>query len=107
ARTLERPRPVVLGSALVLIAGLASLPLLRLEFLPEFHETNFIMHMTGAPGVGLDESRRVSVAAERALLAVPGIQSVAQFLGRTTLAEDHAFGVERSELVIRLRPDAD
>jgi len=107
ARALERPRPVVLGSVLVLIAGLASLPLVRLEFLPEFHETNFIMHMTGAPGVGLDESVRVGMAAERAFLSVPGVQSVAQFIGRATLAEDHGFGAERSEALVRLRADAD
>ena len=107
ARALERPRRVALGSALVPVAGLALVPLLRLEFLPEFHETNFIMHMMGAPGVGLDESVRVGIAAERALLAVPGVQSVAQFLGRATLAEDHGFGAERSELLVRLRPEAD
>ena len=106
-RALDRPRRVLLGSVLALIVGVALVPLLRLEFLPEFHETNFIMHMTGAPGVGLGESTRVGAAAERALLGVPGIQSVAQFLGRATLAEDHGFGAERSELLVRLRPDAD
>ncbi|TMB19769.1 MAG: efflux RND transporter permease subunit [Deltaproteobacteria bacterium] len=106
-RALDRPRRVLLGSVLALIAGVALVPLLRLEFLPEFHETNFVMHMTGAPGVGLGESTRVGAAAERALLGVPGIQSVAQFIGRATLAEDHGFGAERSELLVRLRPDAD
>ena len=106
-RALDRPRRVLLGSVLALIVGVALVPLLRLEFLPEFHETNFVMHMTGAPGVGLGESTRVGAAAERALLGVPGIQSVAQFLGRATLAEDHGFGAERSELLVRLRPDAD
>ena len=106
-RALDRPRRVLLGSVLALIVGVALVPLLRLEFLPEFHETNFVMHMTGAPGVGLGESTRVGAAAERALLGVPGIQSVAQFLGRATLAEDHGFGAERSELLVRLRPEAD
>jgi len=38
---------------------------------------------------------------------VPCVQSVAQFVGRATLAEDHGFGAERSELLVRLRPDAD
>jgi CzcA family heavy metal efflux pump len=107
ARALDHPRPVVLGSALVLLAGVALVPFLRLEFLPEFHETNFIMHMTGAPGVGLDESVRVGMAAERELLSVAGVQSVAQFIGRTTLAEDSGFGAERSELLVRLKADAD
>src|SRR2546429_4127342 len=36
-RALDRPRRVLLGSVLALIAGVALVPLLRLEFLPEFH----------------------------------------------------------------------
>src|SRR5438034_6319756 len=59
---LTRPAPVIAGSLAALAAALALTPLLRLEFLPEFHETNFVMHMTGAPGVGLDESARVGAA---------------------------------------------
>ena len=102
ARALARPAPVVAGSVLALCAGIGLLPLLRLEFLPEFHETNFIMHMTGAPGVGLGESMRVGMAVERGLLAVPGVRSVAQFIGRTTLAEDSGFGAAQSEMLVRL-----
>src|SRR5439155_1388450 len=90
----------------VLAASLALTPLLRLEFLPEFHETNFVMHMTGAPGVGLDESARVGAATARTLLAVPGVRSVAQVIGRSTLSED-TFGPERSEMMVQLEPGAD
>jgi Cu/Ag efflux pump CusA len=86
----------------VVVAGLVMAPLLELEFLPEFRETNLVMHMTGAPGVGLDESARVGAVAAKALLNVPGVRSVAHFIGRATLAEDHAFGAERGELLIRL-----
>ena len=107
ARVLARPAPIVAVSALAIAAGVVLVPFLRLGFLPEFHETNFIMHMTGAPGVGLDESIRVGMAAEREFLAVPGVRSVAQFLGRATLAEDHGFGAERSELLLRLEQGAD
>src|SRR5207245_4416199 len=69
-------------------SDVCSSDLLRLEFLPEFHETNFVMHMTGAPGIGLDESVRVGAATAHALLAVPGVRSVAQVIGRSTLSED-------------------
>src|SRR5262245_41772648 len=106
-RALARPRPVLAVSLATLCLGIGLVPLLRLEFLPRFHETNFIMHMTGAPGVGLDETMRVGIAAERAILSVPGVRSVAQFIGRADLSEDSAFGAERSELFVRLDPDAD
>jgi CzcA family heavy metal efflux pump len=104
-RVLARPRPLVVGSLAILLVGAALLPFLRLEFLPEFHETNFIMHMTGAPGVGLDESARVGGVAGHAILEVPGVRSVAQVIGRSTLSED-AWGSERSELMVQLDPDA-
>ena len=100
---LARPAPVIVGSLAALAAALALTPLLRLEFLPEFHETNFVMHMTGAPGVGLDESARVGAATARTLLAVPGVRSVAQVIGRSTLSED-TFGPERSEMMVQLEP---
>src|SRR5438093_2899830 len=61
------------------------------------------MHMTGAPGVGLDESARVGAATARTLLAVPGVRSVAQVIGRSTLSED-TFGPERSEMMVQLEP---
>src|SRR5262249_4067573 len=40
------------------------------------------------------------------LLAVPGVASVAQVIGRSTLSED-TWGAERSELMVQLTPDAD
>jgi hypothetical protein len=64
------------------------------------------MHMTGAPGVGLDESTRVGRALGSALLAIPGVRSVTQIAGRGNLSED-TWGAERSELMIRLDEDAD
>jgi CzcA family heavy metal efflux pump len=101
-RVLARPQLVWLTAAGVVVAGLAMTPLLELEFLPEFHETNLVLHMTGAPGVGLDETTRVGTVAAERLLAVPGVRSVAQFIGRAALSEDHAFGAERGELLVRL-----
>src|SRR5262249_15216606 len=101
-RVLAHPRRVWIGSAAVVAFGLALAPLLELEFLPEFHETNLIMHMTGVPGLGLEETTRVGSAAAQALRSVPGVQSVAQFIGRATLSEDHAFGVNQGEIMVRL-----
>ncbi|MBI1813607.1 MAG: efflux RND transporter permease subunit [Deltaproteobacteria bacterium] len=105
-RVLAHPAAVIVASAVTVLAGVALTPLLRLEFLPDFHETNFVMHMTGAPGVGLDESARVGAVAARALLDVPGVQSVAQQIGRSTLSED-TWGAERSELLVQLAADVD
>src|SRR5262249_14261707 len=101
-RVLARPAIVAATAVVVLGLGIGLTPLLTLAFLPDFHETNLRLHMTGAPGLGLDESQRVAADAARRLLAVPGVRSVGQFLGRATLAEDYAFGPERGELMVRL-----
>ncbi len=101
-RVLARPRLMWAAAGAVVLVGIAVTPLLELEFLPQFHETNLVVHMSGAPGVGLDESTRVGSVAAKRLLDVPGVRSVAQFIGRATLAEDHAFGSERGELLVRL-----
>src|SRR5262249_54821810 len=106
-RVLERGRFIGTTVAVVFLAGVAVAPLLHLEFLPEFHETNLVMHMTGAPGVGLDETARVGAVAAKALLAVPGVRSVGHFIGRATLAEDSAFGSERGEMMVRLESGRD
>src|SRR5262249_17114226 len=74
---------------------------------PQFHETNLVVHMTGAPGVGLDESTRVGSVAAKALLGVPGVSSVAQFIGRAALSEDASFGAERGEILVRLTSGRD
>src|SRR4029453_4052525 len=86
--------------------GVALIPFVRLDFLPEFHETNLVMHMTGAPGTGLDESTRVGRVLGPGLLAIPGVRSVVQLTGRSTRSED-PWGAERSELLVRLEEDAD
>ncbi len=105
-RLLEHPGGVVGAAALTALAGMALTPFLRLEFLPEFHETNLVMHMTAAPGTGLRESTRVGAAVGAALHAIPGVRSVTQLAGRSTLSED-TWGAEHSELLITLAETAD
>src|SRR5438477_239299 len=104
ARALARPAPILAGSLAAIALAVGLTPLTHLEFLPEFHETNFVMHMTGAPGVGFAESLRVGAAVEKRLLAVRGVRSVAQVIGRSTLSED-VWGPERSEMMVQLAHD--
>src|SRR5439155_319843 len=106
ARALARPAPILAGSLAPIVLAVGLTPLTHLEFLPEFHETNFVVHMTGAPGVGFAESLRVGAAVGKRLLAVHGVESVAQVIGRSTLSED-VWGPERSEMMVHLAPEVD
>jgi CzcA family heavy metal efflux pump len=107
ATLLHHPRRVLVLGTLAPLALLGLAAQLRFEFLPPFRETNFVLHMAGAPGVGLDETARVGRAVSERLLAIPGVRFVSQFIGRSGLAEDATFGAEESELLVRLADDAD
>ncbi|MDE1899779.1 MAG: efflux RND transporter permease subunit, partial [Xanthomonadaceae bacterium] len=88
ARIEDRPRAVLLAVALLCVAGLAALPLLKGSFLPQLREGHYIVHMRLAPGASLDASQALGAHVSAALLQIPGIRSVAQRTGRATRIAD-------------------
>src|SRR6185437_10924548 len=85
-RTIEilygHPRAVlalVLGSGL---AGAVLLPLFGQRLLPDFRENYLIAHATLRPGISLRETTRVGEQLSERLRAVPGVESVAEQIGR-------------------------
>ncbi len=102
----RRPR-TVLGFALLLCLGAAAtLPFFGGEFLPEFREGHFIVHMAAIPGTSLEESLRVGHEVTAELLKNPHIRSVSQQAGRAEQGED-TWGTHYSELHVDLQPLAD
>ena len=100
-RVLGRPRRLYLGAAALLLLGLVTLPFLGGEFLPEFREGHLVLQLSGIPGTGLDESLRVGRQISEALLALPGIATVEQQIGRAEQGED-TWGPHRSEMHVEL-----
>jgi CzcA family heavy metal efflux pump len=102
-RVARRPR-TVLGLALLLCLGaVAVLPFFGGEFLPEFREGHYILHMAAVPGTSLAESVRLGKLVTVELLKNPHIRSVSQEAGRAENGED-PFGPHYSELHVDLRP---
>ncbi|HXG20385.1 MAG TPA: efflux RND transporter permease subunit [Methylomirabilota bacterium] len=94
----------VMGISLFLVIGSGiALVFLRSNFLPEFHEGNLIVQMTGVPGMSLDESVRMTKRVSQLLQRIPGVVSLAEFTGRASLSED-TWGPEASEFHIVLDP---
>lgn len=102
--SLARPRLVIGLSLLFVLGSGIALAFLQSSFLPEFHEGNLIVQMTGAPGMSLDESIRMTKRVSQLLHGIPGVASMAQFTGRASLSED-TWGPEASEFHVVLDPE--
>lgn len=99
----RRPR-AVLGLALVVCLGaIVTLPFFGGQFLPEFREGHYILHMVTVPGTSLAESMRLGKLVTTELLKNPRIRSVSQEAGRAENGED-TFGPHYSELHVDLQP---
>ncbi len=87
------------------LTGVA-LPKLGEEFLPDFKETDFLMHWVEKPGTSLEAMRRVTVNVSKELRAIPGVRNFGSHIGRAEVA-DEVVGPNFTELWISLDPDAD
>ncbi len=97
----RHPRTVI-GAALLLCAGAAAtLPFFGGEFLPEFREGHYILHMALVPGSSLESSLRMGREVADALRKLPGVRAVSQQAGRAELGED-TFGPHYSEVHVDL-----
>jgi CzcA family heavy metal efflux pump len=76
------------------------------EFLPEFQETDFLMHFITKPGTSVEEMDRVTTLASRDLRAIPGVRNFGSHIGRAEVA-DEVYGPNFTELWISIDPDVD
>jgi Cu/Ag efflux pump CusA len=99
----RRPRTllVILGASGV--AGLVCLPLLGARLLPDFRENYLIAHAALRPGVSIAETARVGGRISQGLLAIPGVKSVAEQIGRAENGQDPD-APNKSEFEIQIDP---
>ena len=97
----KRPYAVLVGVALTIAAGIGVLPLFGGEFIPPLKEGHFIVHMTAIPGTSETESLRLGKRVAEELLKIPGVKSVAQWVGRAHNGAD-TFGPHYSEFEVEI-----
>jgi Cu/Ag efflux pump CusA len=73
------------------------------EFLPNFQETDFLMHWVEKPGASLESMVRITEGASRELRAIPGVQNFGSHIGRAEVA-DEVVGPNFTELWISVDP---
>ena len=76
------------------------------EFLPEFQETDFLMHFIAKPGASVEEMDRMTIRASRELRSIPGVRNFGSHIGRAEVA-DEVYGPNFTELWISIDPDVD
>lgn len=102
-RVCQRPGIAVAGAVVATALTTAGLLLFNSELLPSFREGHFVLSVAGPPGSSLNVMRRYGEGITRDLLAIPGVATVEQQIGRAAGGEDN-WGPERSEFHVELKP---
>jgi CzcA family heavy metal efflux pump len=102
----RRPRAIVIFLAAAFTASGLAVTRFGEEFLPEFHETDFLMHWVGKPGTSVEAMRRITERVSGELRAIPGVRNFGAHIGRAEVA-DEIYGPNFCELWISIEEDAD
>jgi len=101
SRLLEKAmrwkKTVVFSSIGLFVLALLEFTQLGRRFLPEFNEGSLVVSAVSLPGISLEESNKIGVNVEKALLTVPEINITTRRTGRAEL-DEHAQGVNASEI---------
>ena len=100
---LRHPRKILVVAALLAFGSKFVVLWMGSEFLPPFNEGSLTVSVQTRPGTSLEESKRVAERAEAQLWEVPEVAAVSRRTGRAE-QDEHAEGVNSSELDVRLTP---
>lgn len=105
-RVIARPSVVigvVAGGLLLSGLGYATF---KDQFLPDFRETDFLMHFVEKPGTSIEAMDRITIRASKELRSIPGVRNFGAHIGRAEQA-DEVVGPNFTELWISLDENAD
>ena len=102
-----RHRLSAIALALMLLAlGALIYPKLGSEFTPKLKEGTIVVRLTMAPSISLEESKRVTMIAERRLLRIPEVLEVVTRIGRGEVGA-HADPINSAEMYVLLKPKSE
>ncbi|WP_245620261.1 efflux RND transporter permease subunit [Phenylobacterium immobile] len=89
----------------LVVAGVGYLSA-KSQFLPNFRETDFLMHFVEKPGASVEAMERITILASKELRAIPGVRNFGSHIGRAEQG-DEVYGPNFTELWISLDEKAD
>lgn len=96
-KALGAPKPWLVGASVLFLVSLGLFFTLGRSFLPPFNEGSLTINVSTLPGISLDRSDEIGKEAEKIILSVPEISTVARKTGRAEL-DEHSLGVNVSEI---------
>ena len=97
------PKEVAATTIFFLLIGLSTIPLFKVEFIPELREGHYIVHMTAVPGTSSAEMNRVGKLVTKKIRNIKNVKSTAQWVGRAENGAD-TFGMNYSEIQVEVGP---
>ena len=103
---VRRPLPGIIGIVAIVGTGVVVVPRLGQELLPDFKERDFLMHWVTKPGTSIGEEVRITEAAYKDLIKIPGVRNFGAHIGQAMQA-DEVYGVDFGENWISVDPSVD
>jgi cobalt-zinc-cadmium resistance protein CzcA len=88
AWAIERPRTIVAGAGVALLAGLLAFLMLGREFVPTLDEGDLLVQALRVPSTSLEQSQAMQFRVERTLKAMPEVALVFTRTGTAEVASD-------------------
>jgi Cu/Ag efflux pump CusA len=103
---IRAPYLALIIAGVIIVAGLAVLPLLGQSMLPSFKQTELLIEWDGAPGTSRSEMNRITAKVSEELRSIPGVRNVGSHVGRAVTG-DAVVGINSGEVWVSLDPAAD
>jgi Cu/Ag efflux pump CusA len=116
-RLCAKPAIAVAATLIMGVVTIGSFFLFGAELLPAFRERHYVLALNGPPGASIDWMRNIGGHVTHDLLAIPGVATVEQQIGRAAAGEDtwppnrsefhvelgHVSGAQEEEILARIR----